>query len=413
MKRSADCKGDGRKLCGGCSPACSNRREVPAEYGFPEGHDGLITTIQYALPKCDGQTYYKIAVFIAERIQEWLKDPSKIPGTVLRREVPVEPERPPIICNGCHPKPCSGCRWENERCNHRPSTKGDHLCRYFSEPAEPELVICPDMKFNCLRAECFHATAHKKHGIYNTQGALCQRTAMGCVPYKPEEKVVCPVTCMVATCSHRAPHKKESDCDVVCKQGSVDSPCIPLVPSHPTTGASTGDKPDTKTRSGTPIGGSSKEPFSCPLNHSVRGALTLRPSSRIHPEARTTENHPILIFQPRNAILCVCGVTVPNTKGKLCVLDVENKVIISLPIHPRERFVGAANPKPNASISSTERNSDVEYAAAMIKKYGGITTPEKSSGTGSGSRSEKKRIVPIVAKPGGKESGTHNAMRTP
>ena len=52
-----------------------------------------------------------------------------------------EPERPPIICNGCHPKPCSGCRWENERCNHRPSTKGDHLCRYFSEPAEPERVI--------------------------------------------------------------------------------------------------------------------------------------------------------------------------------------------------------------------------------------------------------------------------------
>ena len=44
-------------------------------------------------------------------------------------------ERPQVICDGCHPKPCSGCRFEREQCNHRPFAKGDHICRYFTERA--------------------------------------------------------------------------------------------------------------------------------------------------------------------------------------------------------------------------------------------------------------------------------------
>ena len=39
-----------------------------------------------------------------------------------------------VKCDGYHPKPCSGCRWENERCKYRPYAKGDHSCRYFEEP---------------------------------------------------------------------------------------------------------------------------------------------------------------------------------------------------------------------------------------------------------------------------------------
>jgi hypothetical protein len=42
-------------------------------------------------------------------------------------------ERPPIICDGCHPKPCSGCRFERQRCKHRPFVKGEHSCSYFEE----------------------------------------------------------------------------------------------------------------------------------------------------------------------------------------------------------------------------------------------------------------------------------------
>lgn len=53
---------------------------------FPVGHEGLVTTIQYALPNCKGLTYYQSAVLIAEKISEWEKDPTKIPGTIYRKE---------------------------------------------------------------------------------------------------------------------------------------------------------------------------------------------------------------------------------------------------------------------------------------------------------------------------------------
>jgi hypothetical protein len=44
-----------------------------------------------------------------------------------------------IPCNGCHPKPCSGCKFEKERCKYRPFAKGEHHCRYFTD-AEPDLT---------------------------------------------------------------------------------------------------------------------------------------------------------------------------------------------------------------------------------------------------------------------------------
>jgi hypothetical protein len=53
---------------------------------FPEGNDGLICTIQYALPHMPKAGYYTQAVFIADRIREWQNNPSKIPGTILRKQ---------------------------------------------------------------------------------------------------------------------------------------------------------------------------------------------------------------------------------------------------------------------------------------------------------------------------------------
>lgn len=52
-------------------------------------------------------------------------------------------EKPPVICDGCHPKPCSGCRFEREQCKHRPFAKGDHICRYFTVPVpDPTCEKC-------------------------------------------------------------------------------------------------------------------------------------------------------------------------------------------------------------------------------------------------------------------------------
>jgi hypothetical protein len=54
---------------------------------FPEGKEGLICTIQYALPHTEHiHPYYPRAVAIADIIEEWVNDPSKIPGTILRRD---------------------------------------------------------------------------------------------------------------------------------------------------------------------------------------------------------------------------------------------------------------------------------------------------------------------------------------
>jgi hypothetical protein len=53
---------------------------------FPEGHKGLVCTIQNALPYIPDAGYYQQAVFIADKIKEWQNDPSKIPGTVWKRD---------------------------------------------------------------------------------------------------------------------------------------------------------------------------------------------------------------------------------------------------------------------------------------------------------------------------------------
>jgi hypothetical protein len=58
---------------------------------YPEGHKGLVCTIQYALPDVDHKTYYAQAVHIAEKIVEWQNNPSKIPSTVLKRETLSNP----------------------------------------------------------------------------------------------------------------------------------------------------------------------------------------------------------------------------------------------------------------------------------------------------------------------------------
>lgn len=65
---------------------CSHLKEKTYEgVHFPEGFDGLRTTIQYALPYMGNGTFYQQANFVAKRVREWQLDTSKIPGTVYRR----------------------------------------------------------------------------------------------------------------------------------------------------------------------------------------------------------------------------------------------------------------------------------------------------------------------------------------
>jgi hypothetical protein len=92
-------------------------------------------------------------------------------GKALREA--LETIRHTVPCDGCHPKPCSGCQWELERCKYRRLAKGDHHCRYFKEhredPAqkEPELFICPESCV-CKPSTCFHRQPH-------THGSGCMR----------------------------------------------------------------------------------------------------------------------------------------------------------------------------------------------------------------------------------------------
>lgn len=74
-----------------------------------------------------------------------------------RNKIKEEEEKKPVSCDGCHPKPCSGCRFEMERCEHRPYAKGEHICRFFEEPVpDPEHghTGCEDCPDNGQDPEC-------------------------------------------------------------------------------------------------------------------------------------------------------------------------------------------------------------------------------------------------------------------
>jgi len=105
----------------------------------------------------------------------------------------------------------------------------------------------------------------------------------------------------------------------------------------------------------------------------------------------------------------MAGTTTYSIKVLSPALDAK----VSITRHPGETVVLTVVLQKNENDSSTTRSNDNGTKTATTRSDTASTTRGKKSGTGSGSRSEKKRIVPIVAKPGGKESGTHNAMRTP
>jgi hypothetical protein len=128
-------------------------------------HDNTIILVQ------------KLKDRIAQQDQE-LKDL----GEALRKSEKA------VKCDGCHPKPCSGCRWENERCKHRPYAKGDHSCRYFEEPPkdEPEMVICPDGD-SCDADICAARAPHKKIELCDDLACPLKGERSGpCIPYKKE-----------------------------------------------------------------------------------------------------------------------------------------------------------------------------------------------------------------------------------
>jgi len=234
------------------------------------------------------------------------------------------------------------------------------------KPAEPELVICPGRMVTYDGCHlCKHAKPHRREQIcYN--GQSCEVGKCRCVPYKPEARTI----------------------------------------SESTTG-----KQNTKS-TGQPSRGFSYGLSSCPMHREVAlGAGTRLRLLRIHRDSTTGTEVFITTLPKQGVIHCVCRATVPNSRERCCVLDVRGKVIMCL--NQPAMSAGPADPKPNGSTSSTEKSSGNGTKTDTTKNCTGSSTRGKKSETGSGLRSEKKRIVPIVAKPGGKESGTHNAMRTP
>jgi hypothetical protein len=198
---------------------CDFLKEVPKlipKLRFPEGHDGLRTTIQYALPYMGDGTYYEQAVFIADRVREWQNDTSKIPGTIYRRKKPAEPEkryecsignkrysnRPP---RGCHIRFPSwkNCTDDGLPCHNLKEVSGERIQskikKAFLEAmkekfaVEPELVICPNHTPKCDPGQCDHKYPHKfdiekcrgKPHVGCQSNTHCLRSRK-CVPYHPK-----------------------------------------------------------------------------------------------------------------------------------------------------------------------------------------------------------------------------------
>ena len=89
-----------------------------------------------------------------------------------------------ITCNGCHPKPCSGCIKENESCKYRPYAKGDHICRYFvAVKKEPELFVCPFGK-ECRNGGCYHKEPHPNEHKCTIKCARYDTFDIKCIPVK-------------------------------------------------------------------------------------------------------------------------------------------------------------------------------------------------------------------------------------
>lgn len=76
----------------------------------------------------------------------------------------VNPQKIPVLCNGCHPKPCRGCKLENDDCKIRILVKGEHSCSHF--------VKSEDDPYENLKAELAHEKASRKDTEEEYRGKL-------------------------------------------------------------------------------------------------------------------------------------------------------------------------------------------------------------------------------------------------
>lgn len=155
------------------------------------------------------------------------------------------------------------------------------------------------------------------------------------------------------------------------------------------------DKPGTES-SGRQTHGDFCGYFSCPLGREVvLGVETYHQWLRTRVGSIMAKIH-TLTLPKQGVTLCACHVIMPSSRDCSCVLDVNNNIITSLGTNP-ETFAGHASPKPSGNDSSTLRSNDNEKRIDLIRP-------------GRRKRTSGKKVVPVVAKPGGMESGTHNAI---
>ena len=115
------------------------------------------------------------------------------------------------------------------------------------------------------------------------------------------------------------------------------------VPNARKKGKSTDDKGNTKPSGEQNRGGSSVS-FSCPLTRSVRGVAISPLSLHTLPSTPMAMVHTLTL--PSAAVtLCVCHAITLSSKVNACVLDADNRIIMSV---ERMMSAGAANPWRNA-----------------------------------------------------------------
>jgi len=108
-------------------------------------------------------------------------------------------------------------------------------------------------------------------------------------------------------------------------------------------GESTDDKTSTKS-SGEPNHGDSSGSFSCPLTRSVHGVAISPQSLHTLPGTPMAMVH-TLTLSSAAVTLCVCRAITLSSKVNACVLDADNRIIMSA---ERMMSAGSANPWKNA-----------------------------------------------------------------
>ena len=179
--------------CGSCNHL---KEKTCIGVHFPEGFDGLRTTIQYALPYMGKGTYYQQAHFIALQVREWQNNTSKIPGTLYRREESAEP----TSCKPAEPEKRYECAIGNKRYSNRPP-RGCHIRFPSWKNCTDDGLPCHNLKDKTEKA---FLEAMKEKFAVEPELVICPR-ADGTDNDDP---------CHNINCSHRNPHKQEEGCRI-------------------------------------------------------------------------------------------------------------------------------------------------------------------------------------------------------